>query len=224
MKSGKPFREKPLPVHPTEIQTSISPSLAVELNTTSALVNYATEAELCHAATKIQASFRGHMARKQVDEPTKGKPEDELSKELQKLDAKESGRLNIEENPHFHGGRVENHVGKITPSSPQRDSNLDLPVLGSLARHETSALANYATEEEPTLSTPDRDTNLVIGNPVYHVSDALDHAATEAGPYFCRQLTRVFPSQSDELTCLGRFSCYLYSRMFVSRVLIQSVG
>nr|CAD7445835.1 unnamed protein product [Timema bartmani] len=31
-------------VHPTEIRTSISPSLAVELNTTSALANYATEA------------------------------------------------------------------------------------------------------------------------------------------------------------------------------------
>nr|CAD7568574.1 unnamed protein product [Timema californicum] len=38
--------EKPLPVHPTEIRTSISPSSAVELNTTSALANYATEAEL----------------------------------------------------------------------------------------------------------------------------------------------------------------------------------
>nr|CAD7406163.1 unnamed protein product [Timema cristinae] len=36
--------EKPPPVHPTEIRTSISPSLAVELNTTSALANYATEA------------------------------------------------------------------------------------------------------------------------------------------------------------------------------------
>nr|CAD7432609.1 unnamed protein product [Timema monikensis] len=35
--SGKPFREKPPPVHPTEIRTSISPSSAVELNTTSAL-------------------------------------------------------------------------------------------------------------------------------------------------------------------------------------------
>nr|CAD7442485.1 unnamed protein product [Timema bartmani] len=31
-------------VHPTEIRTSISPSSAVELNTTSALANYATEA------------------------------------------------------------------------------------------------------------------------------------------------------------------------------------
>nr|CAD7570907.1 unnamed protein product [Timema californicum] len=36
--------EKPPPVHPTEIRTSISPSPAVELNMTSALANYATEA------------------------------------------------------------------------------------------------------------------------------------------------------------------------------------
>nr|CAD7429095.1 unnamed protein product [Timema monikensis] len=42
--SGKPFRKKPHPVHPTEIRTSISPSSEVELNTTSALANYATEA------------------------------------------------------------------------------------------------------------------------------------------------------------------------------------
>nr|CAD7575388.1 unnamed protein product [Timema californicum] len=39
--------EKPPPVHPTEIQTSIPPSLAVGLNTTSALANYATEAGKC---------------------------------------------------------------------------------------------------------------------------------------------------------------------------------
>nr|CAD7263612.1 unnamed protein product [Timema shepardi] len=37
-------QEKPPPVNPTEIRTSISPSSAVELNTTSALTNYATEA------------------------------------------------------------------------------------------------------------------------------------------------------------------------------------
>nr|CAD7199043.1 unnamed protein product [Timema douglasi] len=36
---------KPPPVHPTKILTSISPSSAVELNTTSALANYATEAD-----------------------------------------------------------------------------------------------------------------------------------------------------------------------------------
>nr|CAD7588749.1 unnamed protein product [Timema genevievae] len=37
--------EKPPPVHPTEIRTLISPSSAVELNTTSALANYAAEAD-----------------------------------------------------------------------------------------------------------------------------------------------------------------------------------
>nr|CAD7438342.1 unnamed protein product [Timema bartmani] len=46
-------------------------------------------------------------------------------------------------NPHLCGGRVENHSGKTTPSSPDRDSNLDLPVLSSTT---TSALANYSTE------------------------------------------------------------------------------
>nr|CAD7198600.1 unnamed protein product [Timema douglasi] len=37
---------------------------------------------------------------------------------------------------------------KTTPSSPNRDSNLNLPVFSSLAQHESSALANYATEAE----------------------------------------------------------------------------
>nr|CAD7453854.1 unnamed protein product [Timema tahoe] len=59
----------------------------------------------------------------------------------------ESGRLNLEEvNPILRGGRVENHLGKTTPSSPDRDSSLDLPVLDSPAQHGTSALANYATD------------------------------------------------------------------------------
>nr|CAD7452778.1 unnamed protein product [Timema tahoe] len=49
----------------------------------------------------------------------------------------ELGRLNLEEvNPHLRGGRVENHLGKTTPSSPDRDSNLDLPVLDGLAQHD----------------------------------------------------------------------------------------
>nr|CAD7258070.1 unnamed protein product [Timema shepardi] len=44
------------------------------------------------------------------------------------------GKVELEEvNPHLRGGRVENHLGKTTPSSPDRDSNLDLPVLSSRA-------------------------------------------------------------------------------------------
>nr|CAD7442403.1 unnamed protein product [Timema bartmani] len=51
--------------------------------------------------------------------------------------ATEAGRLNLEEvNPHLRGGRVENNLGKTTHSSPDRDSNLDLPVLGGLTQHD----------------------------------------------------------------------------------------
>nr|CAD7203695.1 unnamed protein product [Timema douglasi] len=47
------------------------------------------------------------------------------------------GKVELEEvNPHLRGGRVENHLGKTTFSSPDRDSNLDLPVLSSRAPHD----------------------------------------------------------------------------------------
>nr|CAD7398042.1 unnamed protein product [Timema cristinae] len=46
-------------------------------------------------------------------------------------------RLNLEEvNPHLRGKRVENHLGKPSLSLSDRDSNLDLPVLGSRAQHD----------------------------------------------------------------------------------------
>nr|CAD7430512.1 unnamed protein product [Timema monikensis] len=47
------------------------------------------------------------------------------------------GKVELKEvNPHMRGGRVENHLGKTTPSSPDRDLNLDLLVLGSRAQHD----------------------------------------------------------------------------------------
>nr|CAD7402131.1 unnamed protein product [Timema cristinae] len=46
-------------------------------------------------------------------------------------------KVELEEvNPHLREGRVENHLGKTTPSSPDRDSNLDLPILSSRAKHD----------------------------------------------------------------------------------------
>nr|CAD7256470.1 unnamed protein product [Timema shepardi] len=46
-------------------------------------------------------------------------------------------KVELEElNPHFPGGRMENHLGKTTPSSPNRDSNLDLPILSNRAQHD----------------------------------------------------------------------------------------
>nr|CAD7399944.1 unnamed protein product [Timema poppensis] len=58
------------------------------------------------------------------------------------------GKVELEEvNPHLRGGRVENHVGKTTPSSPDRDSNLDLHVLSSRAKHDSRV-------DGPELTTP----------------------------------------------------------------------
>nr|CAD7407621.1 unnamed protein product [Timema poppensis] len=46
-------------------------------------------------------------------------------------------KVELEEvNPHLRGGRVENHLGKTYHSSPDRDSNLDLPVLNSRTQHD----------------------------------------------------------------------------------------
>nr|CAD7403986.1 unnamed protein product [Timema cristinae] len=59
----------------------------------------------------------------------------------------ERRNVELEEvNPHLRGGRVENHLGNTTPSSPDQDLNLDLPVLSSRAQHDKghSALLVHA--------------------------------------------------------------------------------
>nr|CAD7441952.1 unnamed protein product [Timema bartmani] len=48
--------------------------------------------------------------------------------------------------PHLRGGRVKNQFVKTTLSTPDRDSNLNLPVIGILVYCESSALAHVATE------------------------------------------------------------------------------
>nr|CAD7570860.1 unnamed protein product [Timema californicum] len=71
-----------------------------------------------------------------------------------------------EVNPHLREGRVENHLGKTTPSSPDRDSNLDLPVLSSRAKHD-KRLANTLG----VLSSADKDeeieVRISVGSPDY---------------------------------------------------------
>nr|CAD7600149.1 unnamed protein product [Timema genevievae] len=80
-------------------------------------------------------------------------------------------------------------------SSPERDSYLDLPILGGLAQHKTSALANYATEafawrdtgkpfRKNHPSSPERDSYLdlpILGGLAQHKTSALANYATEAG-------------------------------------------
>nr|CAD7456793.1 unnamed protein product [Timema tahoe] len=58
-----------------------------------------------------------------------------------------NGRLYLEEvDPHLCGGRVENHFGRKNLNTPDRDSNLDLPIIGSLVYCESSALDHVASE------------------------------------------------------------------------------
>nr|CAD7570506.1 unnamed protein product [Timema californicum] len=104
----------------------------------------------------------------------------------------------VEVNPHWCGGRGEKHLGKTTPSSRDRDLNLNLPVLGSLPQHESSASANYNTEEvylvcveshfgKTTLITPNHYLNLdlpIIGSLVYCESSASNHGVTECREHF----------------------------------------
>nr|CAD7257181.1 unnamed protein product [Timema shepardi] len=59
--SGKLFKAPPLPVNPTEIRTSISPSSAVDLNKTRALANYATKAER-ERVILLMDGYAGHIA------------------------------------------------------------------------------------------------------------------------------------------------------------------
>nr|CAD7601875.1 unnamed protein product [Timema genevievae] len=61
--------------------------------------------------------------------------------------AEYTGRIYSEEVwPHLYRGRGEIHLGKPTLSTPDRDSNLDFPVIGSLVYCKSSALNHVATK------------------------------------------------------------------------------
>nr|CAD7409090.1 unnamed protein product [Timema cristinae] len=54
-------------------------------------------------------------------------------------------RANVGSNPHLRGGRVENHLGKTTPSSPT-EIRTSISPSSAVELNTTSTLANYATE------------------------------------------------------------------------------
>nr|CAD7402356.1 unnamed protein product [Timema cristinae] len=160
----------PAPVHPTEIRTSISPSSAVGLNTTSALANYATEAAprltIRSGYTLLSTNYANGLG---------------------------IGKVELEEvNPHLRGERErERESGKpfrkITPSSPDRDLNLDLPVLSSRAQHDkrVSQLRHRALFVHYTASKSSRAGNRLPRRlPTFHLVHSVYHADDK--PFFPR--------------------------------------
>ncbi|CAG2055384.1 unnamed protein product [Timema podura] len=85
---------------------------------------------------------------------------------------------------------------------PKRDWNLDLPVLGSLAQHETSALANYATEDILTKCRGNFPVNEdefkilttsgVMKNPSDNAKCLSDCVLKNTGIVFCHSTTSPF--------------------------------
>nr|CAD7572222.1 unnamed protein product [Timema californicum] len=68
------------------------------------------------------------------------------NKEQAQLLADVASKVELEEvNPHLRGGRVENHLGKTTPSSPI-ENRTSISPSSAAELNTTSALANYATE------------------------------------------------------------------------------
>nr|CAD7440143.1 unnamed protein product [Timema bartmani] len=99
-----------------------SPGTSVHIHTSASLA--ATES-CCGAGLATGSDIEGHYNMAHLQEIPLLLRSDEVEFE--------------EVNLHLCGGRVENHLGKTTLSSPDRDSNLDLPVLGGLAQHDWHA-------------------------------------------------------------------------------------
>nr|CAD7395565.1 unnamed protein product [Timema poppensis] len=206
-------------VHPTEIRTSISPSSAVELKTTSALANYATQAgvrgrgRVYFDRKATSYSSTGQIADARIERVTAVRVAGEAEGERVKRDEKEGSRqfqliiarfqngflafswniggsdlefaLNVSKRSQvddvqplrhlitrpvviaaklfgklvmviYFRGRIpafawkENHFGKSTLSTLGRDSNIDLPFIGSLFYCKSDALDHAATKEDST--------------------------------------------------------------------------
>nr|CAD7572339.1 unnamed protein product [Timema californicum] len=105
------------------------------------------------------------------------------------------GEVELEEgNPHLRGGRVENHLGKTTPSSPDRDSNLDLPILSSRAQHDKCALVLPGDKHQVTClaACPDKQ----------HLAVGYRDGSVKVFNLKTGENTTVFSGHRADITCL----------------------
>nr|CAD7261300.1 unnamed protein product [Timema shepardi] len=152
--------------------------------------------------------------------------------------------VEVEEvNPHLRGGRVENHLGKTTPSSPDRDLNLDLPVLGGRAQHDSriSQLRHRAVswlgrwtkgiEELTSQGSRDEEGGLQVLRTVRHrglMFKNVDYRRTGLTPtmgrsgytcvrhIFCSLNVFMWVSYDRKYTCVRHIFCSLNVFMWVS--------
>nr|CAD7259817.1 unnamed protein product [Timema shepardi] len=112
-----------------------------------------------------------------------------------------TSKVKLEEvNPHLRGGRVENHLGKTTPSSPERDSNLDLPVLGGRAQHDSrvSQLRHRCGENGEALNeSPSESDRMDISDVSDQMSPVSEHNQVTWLPNENKPLD--FPSSPKQL-------------------------
>nr|CAD7395674.1 unnamed protein product [Timema poppensis] len=95
---------------------------------------------------------------------------------------------------------MKNHLGKITLGTPDRDSNLNLPVIGSLVYCESDALDHAATEADPCIITY----AIVYTASYYPFGDPKYTSGTHART---QEEVRNFPGVGD----LGRFTYHTIS-------------
>nr|CAD7574134.1 unnamed protein product [Timema californicum] len=88
-------------------------------------------------------------------------------------------KVELEEvNPHLRGGIVQNHSEKTTPSSPNRDSNLDLLVLSNRAQHDKHQLKSFDSGRDTSIMSSCRR---VLSRTVWLISVARNALVVVAG-------------------------------------------
>nr|CAD7426274.1 unnamed protein product [Timema monikensis] len=106
-----------------------------------------------------------------------------------------------EVNPQLRGGRVVNHLGKTTPSSPDRDSNLDLPVLGGLSQHDWRvSLGSGLSPEECGRSTSEHSDRWSVHRPARGVLPPPPHSLARRRVVALTAHAEVIDANSNVMT------------------------
>nr|CAD7256294.1 unnamed protein product [Timema shepardi] len=115
------------------------------------------------------------------------------------------GKVELEEvNPHLRGGGGGNHLGKTTPSSPNRDSNLDLPVLSRRVTPKEQKYYFVQASDTTKLCNPEKEEWNAVSN--LQIVDTIHQAAEKGGE--CNWASEVLIGLSGVIDQLAEEGCY----------------